>query len=717
MAISTSRRGSSPVAKPLDELPTNNNFRINDAKIKLTHSPIRTHTDEDYEDIGDGGEHELQPPMKRIKMSSIPKLTQPESIPLISSPQPIEMLDNMDPLSLTSPIKRPHNNGAHDQDHVDQQDVLDIQDDIKNVVDTTPLKENGVNVFEKMTPIKPSPDDGPRNLQAELRRQDKESHEQSLTGIDRSEDAQRSFEVQRGDWDSLSGLIDEKNATIRQLTLEIRNVQDSLWEVTKTKESFEVSNCMQAEELKDIGKEYEQIQAQYTDVCGQKDKLEQRVDKLKARSSELKNELTMAMQNSQILQEKYHTQVTKNEELEHQISDKEDSVKSLETKLEHSQAQIKQLSHQLEQARDKVAEVEQNLMDGKRAYDHQKSNAQQLESQLSEKTAKIEELTHTIEQSKDAQNRSSSELESKITDLTEENLILEKEYQKLLKDYDSETKALRNQIKDIYEENKSLESKYEVDCKELVSLKTQRTEFEKQIKNLISELEEANNELVSKKAEVNELNSTITELKQSEKYLQESIGGREQSVKDWHSKLDIKEEELRRLNAEYESVMFKNGNMEAEHLAELEQLHENMAKFQSMLEKLTKENHDLKEVIANKEKEELTRAESEKNEPKSSEQDEKLLTRIKDLESQLLEKDKDTNHRLQMLAEDLYIQYSSKHEQKVKMLKKSYEVKYQESMDKLQLENSALMDEVTQLQNKVETERREKQELIKMLDK
>ena len=71
---------------------------------------------------------------------------------------------------------------------------------------------------------------------------------------------------------------------------------------------------------------------------------------------------------------------------------------------------------------------------------------------------------------------------------------------------------------------------------------------------------------------------------------------------------------------------------------------------------------------------------------------------------------------MQLLAEDLYIQYSSKHEQKVKMLKKGYETKYQDLLDKLTLENTALHDEVEQLQKVINTEREEKQALVKSLD-
>ena len=64
----------------------------------------------------------------------------------------------------------------------------------------------------------------------------------------------------------------------------------------------------------------------------------------------------------------------------------------------------------------------------------------------------------------------------------------------------------------------------------------------------------------------------------------------------------------------------------------------------------------------------------------------------------------------------MYIQYSSKHEQKVKLLKKGYENKYQNKFDQLNLENKTLSEEIEQLNKQLSSEKEEKQELLKLLE-
>ncbi|AGO14084.1 AaceriAGR229Wp [[Ashbya] aceris (nom. inval.)] len=704
--MSTSRRESpAAMAGPAD----GSGVRINDARLTLAHSPVRGPT-EDENGTGDGS-----PAPKRLKMAAIPRLGQPGGGGLISSPQPIEMV-NAEPLALTSPVKR-----TDDQDRVDRQDVLDIQDDLKAGAAGTPEKEG---TFEKMTPVRPRAE--ARNLRAELEQQGSEG------------------------WDGVAALLEDKNRLISSLTEEVRRVQDELWRQTQAREQLQVAACRAAERVRGLEaaeREQRALAAAYDELLGKKEKLEQRAEKLKTRTAELRNELTVAVQNAQILQEKYHEQIGANEELEQQLRDRAEDAQASASRLEAVEAELAALRTELASGAQKLAAAEQDLADARAKQLEAEGSANTLREQLAEREQTIDELRASVEQYKDAQSRSSSELDAKVAELTEENALIEREYQKLLKDYDTETKELGNQMQQLSQEAESWKAKYEADCANLQALHSQHAETSKRAEQLTAELEEVSNDLVSKKAEVAELSSLVEDLRQSEKYLQDSITRREDSLKEWQEKLEAKEDELNRLHAEYESVVFKNGNMEAEHLVELEQLHENMAKFQTMLENLSRENGELKEQLAQasqpdskppatpqpKQEEPTPKKEEaapeqrtpaadpapkpERASPTLPDPQPALAARIRELEAQLLEKDKDTTSRLQMLAEDLYVQYSSKHEQKVKMLKKSYEVKYQESMNKLHLENSALLEEVSQLQAKLEAERREKQELIKLLDK
>ncbi|AMD19627.1 HCL524Cp [Eremothecium sinecaudum] len=708
--MAMSRTHSSPRTTMLGEIPTNTNIRINDTKLKLTHSPARSAAGNENE-VSDND----QPPMKRIKMDSIPILTRPDGIGMVSSPEPIEMLDGAENFQLTSPIRRSHNNAAHDQDHVDQQDMLDIQDDIKKA-DTTAFEDTEVGGFEKMTPIKAMAESVPKNLSEELHKMQDVEVCEGESATNKDGDIQGTLEVTGDDWVRLGKILERKNEKIQQLTKDVREVQDQLWELTKSKESLEVSYCMQGEklrELKQIGSSYEELVQKFDEATNLKEALEAKAERLRARGLELKNELTMAMQNSQILKEKYEAQAAKNEELEQQVSSNAEIIETYQDRLKHSEAELDGMKIEIDELNEKLATAEEQMVNYEDKVKEEQARAQELEASLAEKAQQVEELNKTIAQSKDARDKSSSELQTKIEELNKENSILEREYSKLLKDYEVETKELGSQIAKLTEELASTNANSEKYANDLENLQVQNSDLQSHVNELEAQLEESNNEVVSKQGEISELTGMLQELRESEKYLQETINNNEQLVADIQAKLAKKEEELKLQHAEYESVLFKNGNMEAEHLAELEQLHENMAKFQGMIESLSAENDSLKEKLSSSKQP----AAPQSNPSSPQQSNTQLQERITALEAQLAEKDKDTNQRLQMLAEDLYIQYSSKHEQKVKMLKKSYETKYQESMDKLQLENSALADEVAQLQKKMEIERREKQELINLLDK
>lgn len=128
---------------------------------------------------------------------------------------------------------------------------------------------------------------------------------------------------------------------------------------------------------------------------------------------------------------------------------------------------------------------------------------------------------------------------------------------------------------------------------------------------------------------------------------------------------------------------------------------------------LTKENETLKEQNSS-----TTSSVAVSNNQKNKDDEHiKLLERqIQDWKEKYDTKEKDTNKRLKLLAEDLYIQYSSKHEQKVKLLKKGYENKFQSKFDQLSLENKSLSEEIVQLNKQLSSERGEKQELLKLLE-
>lgn len=163
----------------------------------------------------------------------------------------------------------------------------------------------------------------------------------------------------------------------------------------------------------------------------------------------------------------------------------------------------------------------------------------------------------------------------------------------------------------------------------------------------------------------------------------------------------------------------------------MEDLHESMSSLQSAL----KDNSDLVHTL--KIENETLKSDLSRNEQMlktaTLEKDNKIVSietegtdkeqTIISLKKQLDEwkqkydsKENETNKRLKLLAEDLYIQYSSKHEQKVKLLKKGYESKYQGEISRLETQHMGLTQEVEQLTKQLEAEREEKRNLLNMLE-
>ncbi|ODQ80844.1 hypothetical protein BABINDRAFT_35041 [Babjeviella inositovora NRRL Y-12698] len=95
---------------------------------------------------------------------------------------------------------------------------------------------------------------------------------------------------------------------------------------------------------------------------------------------------------------------------------------------------------------------------------------------------------------------------------------------------------------------------------------------------------------------------------------------------------------------------------------------------------------------------------------------EKLHSQIKDLTERLAEQEAGTETKLQQLAQDLYIQYSQKHEQKVSILKKGYETKWNGKLNNLEFDNKTLRREIESLKIQMENERNEKNQLVKLWD-
>jgi len=254
------------------------------------------------------------------------------------------------------------------------------------------------------------------------------------------------------------------------------------------------------------------------------------------------------------------------------------------------------------------------------------------------------------------------------------------------------------------------------------------------LQKLTGELDEANELLTVRKAEVEELSYELKQSKADYYHLQAvsdekqySIGKLNDALKQTAEALEAKIERIKELDEEIQK-------QEGEHLAELEAFHKEMSNVQSSLSAKSNELFHLKNERDTLQREydmvkyELSslREESSNSDVRvsnlklklneSKDQYQELEELVHKLKNEKASFEKDTEKRLQQLAEDLYIQYSKKHEQKVQVLKKNYESKWQNKVNKAENENERLRREIEGLNSQLDRERVEKNEIIKLWD-
>lgn len=482
-------------------------------------------------------------------------------------------------------------------------------------------------------------------------------------------------------------------------------------------EEFEVFKATQA--TRDLQLKHQKSHVEKLSL--EKTNLEEKASKFKARLSETRNEVKMLNQNSRILQEKFQSQIEENESLKKEVNDLKQKSQQLQYRLNEISKNDTMLKEKLEDLQKDYTTLNEENRDLNEECKHKNEELSRLRTALEEKDAVAAELQANIRIFQDARQQSSKYLEERVEELTNdkqkliEDLDKSKEYENKFKENDQKLRGTLDEITILNNRMDSLQN-------EIFRLQKEKDEVKEKLEASQQTVESVNDQLAIKSAEVVELTHDIEELKQAKSYIEDSIKARENTVLEWKTKYDEKCDENKRLSVELESVQFKNTNIEAEHLADLEQLHQEMTSLKDNLKvssdqikSLSDEKHILTERIV-----EMTAKEQalqgQLMEVGSSAPEENLHKKIEELQQKIQQNEAETNQKLQLLAEDLYIQYSSKHEQKVKMLKRGYESKYQEKMEKLELESAGLKDELALLKNQLQAERNEKQELLKLLN-
>lgn len=668
---SLAQKNNSPLprqANPIiDNMDLNRMFEQNKGLVKMNHSPIKIEFSSPDKPEDTGAYHGPEPKRLKLELALAPNLPQPNN-----EIETIEMIE-----SRSSPRRESDQVEASEL----QEAIRESKEDRDSITDISPSQERNDNISDlhRLTPV---------------------------YNDDRDEE---NAQVHNSDHDTFQ-MISNRNA---DLVDQIHELNKSMNEVINSCDSTVSKYRKEIESLRD---EYEAkldaMAQERATIVQEREILHDRMQLLKRRLEETRDEVRMLSQNQSILKTKYEAATKEKEDYLNKLNELEEinlNLKSEATATGHK-LDILELNHRnvtasikkLEGEKDDLTESKKNAMEKLVTLDKelaaQREETNKLKTLLDEnlaaqqgskdeKTRQVEELT-----------RAKEDLESKLTFLQGRS-VEEKESLEL------KLEACEKELNNV-RQDAAMHKRNELALKEKLDVKTEECQ------KWQASYEDSNDDTEIRKAEVKELYSDLEEHKEMKIHLETSIVKLEEQVNDWRHKCDEYCNNYEKIALELESVHLKNSNIEAEHLAELEQLHDNLSSLQNTLKKdselisqLTRRNETL---------------ESEKKYYQESQQNPPNLTAFKkEIEAwkdKYKEKELEANKSLKLLAEDLYIQYSSKHEQKVKLLKKGYEAKFQGKLDKLSLQNEGLTQEVDQLKAQLTNERREKQKLIGLLE-
>lgn len=462
----------------------------------------------------------------------------------------------------------------------------------------------------------------------------------------------------------------------------------------------------------------------------EKQKLLDRFDNIKRKNSEFKDEIKMMSQNQSILQEKYDQQISEINNLK-QLNDELDSnYRTLKEDMESTDREKEEQSKTIISLQEDISlkntQVEQFKADQQTSDDEKQKLLNDLKSLQNELKELIEE--HNLLLSKN--EGTNEEFKSQI-----DQLVLAKEHaERLLNEEkitnEEQISSLKQQVVELddkVEAQKNIINQLETDNKQQVADITEKTN---QLESLKNSLENTTDTAEISKAEVVQLNSEIKQLKLNETNLKDRIETIHKNVQDWKTKYESEKELYDKVSLELEKMTTKQSTIEDDHLADLEKVHEAMNSIQNDLaasdktvSKLTEENKALQnELISLKNQKDSTEQNiniEQAKEPSAEETNMQITDLQKQLEEardQLIKNREEADNSIRLMADDLYNQYAAKHTQKVALLKKGFEKKFQTKFDKLSVDNEGLKDELEKLKAELQKEKTEKEKILNMLE-
>ncbi|ODV84776.1 hypothetical protein CANARDRAFT_208093 [[Candida] arabinofermentans NRRL YB-2248] len=436
---------------------------------------------------------------------------------------------------------------------------------------------------------------------------------------------------------------------------------------------------------------------------------------------------------------------------------------AVDVELKSTQEFLAKLDKSFTLTKSKLKFQESKVEKLKNVYGQLMSTAKSFEKKILEKTIKIDQLTvkiNSLNDEKTQLNNEKIELAStielktnEIQNLAQENDLIKENLKKMTflsessaKEIESlNNKALEtsqqledksteiNQLTELYNESLKKIETLELESAQLNDKLTSYYEEHKGSVNKSTELENQLNELHSK---IDSLLKEINNLKESEKYSKELIESLQREQSDLELEKHDIELEKQELQEEVDTQREMMDRMQAqlsEHRMSLDSadrhLKAELLKKQESIDSLNNEISYLKQSLEESAKNheakiaEFSTLLDTKNEKltESTNQISTLKQKISTLENELEqctvkieESDKKLEEQLEKLAQDLYVQYSAKHEQKVAILKKGYEMKWVNKCKKLSKENEQMRLELENYKKKLETENNEKKKLVSL---
>lgn len=383
------------------------------------------------------------------------------------------------------------------------------------------------------------------------------------------------------------------------------------------------------------------------------------------------NRLNMLKDKEGLIEEELKTKASEIAALKHEIHllrGQNDDLQSekvlLQLSLQREKSETTGLFQELEQTKEERTTWERKYKAISDSFATAESTIETLQTDnnnLSERLGKSEESVHSLQRDLDAAK----------TDLRER------------KDEISQLEAI------IDERNKTQQSsneKLQLLMKEAAGIHEEMALFEKEYKLVESKLESKSTTIATLEEQISALNTRVIELEN----LRVTMGQEVSILRDRNEHFS---EERENLSREIEDLRTQNADKDEIIRGDTKKLGE-----------LVLEIDTLKKLLASKSRQEESGSE------RNPDYDTQQL--INSLQQQIAHAQEKTEERIQEVAEQLYHQYSKKHEVKVGQLKRKYETKLEEN----RVESEAQKRKIENLERLLLAETKDKNHLLSILE-